>query len=113
MPISIDVFVRAEYGEVVVDSLDYIRRHKGMEIYAWCLMPSHMHLIMRAKNGNPSEILGRFKEFTSKKLKQEIELNGKESRKEWLLWMFERAGTKSSNVQNSQFWQHHNKPIEL
>lgn len=84
-----------------------------MEIYAWCLMPSHMHLIMRAKNGNPSEILGRFKEFTSKKLKQEIELNGKESRKEWLLWMFERAGTKSSNVQNSQFWQHHNKPIEL
>ena len=28
----IDVFVRAEYGEVVVDSLDYIRRHKEMEI---------------------------------------------------------------------------------
>lgn len=27
--------------------------------------------------------------------------------------MFERAGKKSSNVKGRQFWQHHNKPIEL
>ena len=27
--------------------------------------------------------------------------------------MFKRAGAKSSNVQQSQFWQHNNRPIEL
>ena len=27
--------------------------------------------------------------------------------------MFKRAGSKSSNVKEYQFWQHHNKPIEL
>ena len=27
--------------------------------------------------------------------------------------MMERAASKSSNVQNRQLWQHHNKPIEL
>jgi hypothetical protein len=27
--------------------------------------------------------------------------------------MFERAGKKKSNVSKYQFWQHHNKPIEL
>ena len=27
--------------------------------------------------------------------------------------MFERAGKKNSNIQNGQFWQQHNKPIEL
>jgi putative transposase len=27
--------------------------------------------------------------------------------------MFKRAATKSSNVKTNQFWQHHNKPIEL
>lgn len=36
-----------------------------------------------------------------------------ESRKEWLLWMFERAGSKRSNVRNNQFWQHDNRPIAL
>lgn len=30
-----------------------------------------------------------------------------------MLWMFKRAGDKSSNVKHAQFWQHHNKPIEL
>ena len=27
--------------------------------------------------------------------------------------MFERAGKKKGNVSKYQFWQHHNKPIEL
>ncbi|GGI27583.1 hypothetical protein [Pedobacter mendelii] len=30
-----------------------------------------------------------------------------------MLWLFERAGLKISNVTRSQFWQHNNKPIEL
>lgn len=37
----------------------------------------------------------------------------KESRREWMLWMFARAGAKSSNVKSYQFWQHNNHPIEL
>tara|TARA_R110002072_G_scaffold281684_1_gene444339 strand:+ start:1483 stop:1725 length:243 start_codon:yes stop_codon:yes gene_type:complete len=42
-----------------------------------------------------------------------IEENPQESRKEWLLWMMERAGKKNSNISKRQFWQQHNKPIEL
>ena len=30
-----------------------------------------------------------------------------------MLWMMERAGSKNSNIKNRQFWQQHNKPIEL
>jgi len=30
-----------------------------------------------------------------------------------LLWVMKRAGAKNSNVKNRQFWQQHNKPIEL
>lgn len=109
----IDVFVRDEYYQTIVESLDYCRKNKGLAIYCWVLMPSHIHLIIRAKNANPETVLGRFKEFTSKKLVEQIKVNPHESRKEWLLWMFERAGSKSSNVSKYQFWQHHNKPIEL
>ncbi|MCW3807675.1 transposase, partial [Marinilabiliaceae bacterium D04] len=37
----------------------------------------------------------------------------RESRREWLLEQFEKAGLKSSNVSKYQFWRHDNKPIEL
>ena len=42
-----------------------------------------------------------------------IQDNPQESRREWLLWMFERAGKKNSNVKEKQFWQQHNQPIEI
>jgi len=109
----VDVFIRDIYFSIALESLDYCRKNKGLEVYCWCIMPSHMHLIISAKDKNPEIVLGRFKEFTSKKIVQEIENNPQESRKEWLLGMFEQAGNKSSNVKSRQFWQHHNKPIEL
>ncbi len=84
-----------------------------MEVYAYCIMSSHIHLIFRAKENNPSELLQSFKQFTSKKLQDLIVNNNQESRKEWLLWMMKRAGSKNSNVKKRQFWQQHNKPIEL
>jgi len=76
-------------------------------------MSSHVHLIFSAKDNNPEIILGRFKEYTAKQLVKAIHDNQQESRKEWLLWMFKRAASKSSNVTTYQFWQHNNQPIEL
>ncbi len=42
-----------------------------------------------------------------------MEENPQESRKEWMLWMFEGAGKKNSNNSKYQFWQQHNQPEEL
>lgn len=58
----------------------------------------------------PSELLRDFKLYTFKKA---IENNLQESRKEKLLWMFEKTGKKKGAVAKYQFWQHHNKPIEI
>ena len=109
----IDVLTRDEYFQNIVESLDYCRKNKGMEIYGYCIMPSHIHLIFRSGNGDPSGIIRDFKGFTSRKMLKSIEENQQESRKEWMLWMFERAGKKNSNVKNRQFWQQNNKPIEI
>ena len=109
----IDVFVRDTYFQIVLDSLDFNRKEKGMEIYCWCIMPSHVHMIFRARQNNPAELLGRMKEYTSKRLQEAISGSLTESRREWMTWMFQRAGSQSSNVTNSQLWQHNNKPIEL
>lgn len=109
----IDVFTREEYFAILTESLRYCRQNKGMEIYAWCIMPSHVHFIFRAKDNNPSVLLKELKTYTSKKLQKAIEEHNQESRKEWILWLMERAGQKNSNVKHRQFWQQHNKPIEL
>ncbi len=101
----IDVFTREEYFGNIVKSLDYCRKNKGMEIYGYCIMPSHVHLIFRSENGDPSGLIRDFKGFTSRKMLKAIEENPQESRKEWMLWMFERAGKKNSNVKSRQFWQ--------
>lgn len=109
----IDIFTRQLYFNVLVDSVNYCRAEKGMELYAYCFMPSHVHFIFRSANEQPSELLRDFKRHTSKKVIETIENNPQESRKEWLLWMFKRAGTKNAATSKYQFWQHHNKPIEL
>ena len=100
-----------------MDSLHYCQQNKGMEIFAWprCLgVTSHVHLIFRSASVQKPEILlGDFKRLTSKTIVQAIIDNPKESRKEFLLEQFIRAGNKSSNLDKYQFWRHDNKPIEL
>lgn len=109
----IDVFTREEYFGAIIESLYYCRKYKSMEIYGYCIMPSHIHLIFRSGSGDPSGLIRDFKGFTSKKLLKTIEENPQESRKEWILWMFEKAGKKNSNVKFRQFWQQNNQPIEI
>ena len=110
----IDVFTRNEYKNIVIDSLCYYQREKGMEIFAWCIMTNHMHLIFRSVKGQkPELLLGDFKRFTSKAIVKAIQDNFRESRKEWLLEQFAKAASKSSNVKEYQFWRHDNKPVEL
>ena len=107
------LFTRQIYFNVLEESIEYCRAEKGMEVFAYCFMPSHVHLIFRSSNEDPSALVRDFKEFTARKMIKTIEGNPQESRKEWLLWMMERVAKKKSNVKQRQFWQQHNKPIEL
>ena len=108
-----DVFTRQAYFSILEKALSYCRREKGMELFAYCFMPSHVHFVFRSKNEDPSGLLRDFKKYTSKKIIDAIRENTQESRKEWLVAQFEKAARSKTNVQNYQLWQHHNKPIEL
>ena len=109
----IDVFNRQEYFSILEESVSYCRKEKGMEVFAYCFMPSHVHFVFRSDNDDPSGLLRDFKGYTSRRMLIAIEENSSESRKEWLLYMMEKAAEKKSNVRKRQFWQQHNKPIEL
>ncbi|MDP1746959.1 MAG: transposase [Bacteroidota bacterium] len=109
----IDVFTRKNHKMAMIESLKYCQQHKGLEIFAWCLMPSHLHLIIRAEGNNKlSDILRDLKKFTSKELIRLIQ-EEPESRREWMLDRFEFAGRYNPKIKNFKFWQDGNHPVEL
>lgn len=109
----IDVFTRRDYCDLIVENLNYCINHKNLQVYAFCIMPSHIHLIAAAQEGQLSDILRDFKSYTSKLLINAIETNPTESRKEWLLYMFRYFAKGNPHKQQYQFWQHNNHPIDL
>ncbi len=78
----IDVFTRIEYFNIIIDSLNYCRKNKGMSIFGYCIMPSHVHLIFRSEDGKPSELIRDFKGYTARSMLQAISDNAQESRKD-------------------------------
>jgi len=102
-----DVFTRNQYKNILVENLKYCQEYKGLELFAWCIMTNHLHLVIRAKEGyDLPGILRDYKKYTSKAIKTAILENTQESRKEWLLKQFETS-------EGFRFWRTDNKPIEL
>ncbi len=45
----IDIFTRSAYSDLLVQSLGHCQREKGLEVYAWCILHNHVHLIVGRK----------------------------------------------------------------
>ena len=77
-------------------------------------MSNHLHLIAAAKESSKglSAILGDFKRHTAKQIVKAIKTQP-ESRREWLLMVFEYHVKFNNNNSNYQVWIQHNHPIEL
>ena len=108
----VDLFIRDAYKQLIADSLNFCVNEKGLEIYSYVIMPSHIHLIAGAKENNLSTVVGSFKKFTSRELIKRIQDSG-ESRREWLLPIFRDAGEKNPRNKKFQIWQQDNHPEEV
>ncbi len=105
----IDLFIRNEYKEEILKSIRYCQADKDLELYGWCIMTSHVHLIIGTK-GNPLQnIMRDLKRHTAEILHKSIENNYVESRIEWMLWMMERAANKNKNA--AKFFSYGNQKV--
>jgi len=97
-----------------MDSLKYCQKRKGLDLCAFCIMTSHVHLII-GRNGDQSiqDIIRDLKKFTSVTLLKAIAEHPRESGRDWLMYLFEREGKHNSNNRKYQFWQQHSHPLEL
>ena len=47
----VDIFTRLNQKYNIVNDLQYCQEKKGLEIYAYCIMHSHIHLMCKATSG--------------------------------------------------------------
>ena len=110
----VDALSREYYKEIVCSSLVHCQKEKGLLLHAWVIMNNHIHLIVSAEPGFLiSNIMRDIKKFTSKRIINAIADNPQESRKKWMLNMFEFAGRNNNSNEEYQFWQQDYHPIAL
>jgi putative transposase len=80
----IDLFTRIEYKDIMLKSWRHCINNKGMELYGWCNMTSHVHMILGSHGSKMEDIMRDMKRHTSEELKREIAIHLVESRRECL-----------------------------
>lgn len=108
----VDVFTRNAYKDILIESWKYCQQQKGLLIHAYVVMTNHVHMII-SRNSSVSleSIMRDTKKYTSSKVLESIKKES-ESRKEWMLNIFNQAGLNNSNNKIFQFCQQDNHPIE-
>lgn len=110
----IDALSRPYQKDVVIDSLAFCQKNKGLLLHAYVIMSNHVHLIASAKEEYAlSAIIRDLKKHTSKQLYQLIDEDPRESRKSWMKWLFQSAGQENCNNRFIQVWQQGSHAIEL
>jgi len=109
----IDVFNREWYVEELVNNLKHCQQKEGLEIFAYVIMSSHLHMVAGRGEKDLGELLGRFKSVTAKKILKLIAEHPQESRKEWLLYLFRYFAKNKQQYDEYHFWHYTNRPVEL
>jgi putative transposase len=107
----VDIFIRPVYKQIIVHSLNHFIDHKGLVVYAWCLMTNHLHLLAQAKeNCVIAEIEKEYKSFTTQKILEAIDTEP-DIRKAWLLKRFENFGNMLGLLKKFHVWQNSSNPV--
>ncbi|KAA3641370.1 MAG: transposase [Bacteroidetes bacterium] len=111
----IDLFTRPVYSNIVLDSLRFCQEKKGLVVFAYVIMPSHLHLIVRTDNSiGLSRIIQSFKTYTSNQFLDYInDWKKPESRRKWLLNHFAFNARKNRTNSKHNLWVGDNHPIAL
>jgi REP element-mobilizing transposase RayT len=103
----LDLFIRKVYRDIVIDSLKFCQKNKGLEIYAYVIMSNHMPILLRSNVERLSDTIREFKSYTAKDFLKVIDSEC-ESRKEWMLNIFGFAAKRHKRNSKFQIWTHEN-----
>ena len=103
------VFQSDPYFQIIIDSMKFCRANKGLYLLAYVIMPTHLHLVTaNTEDTTLSEIMRDFRQFTSKRIRQQLETDGKKV----FLSLFSKAASNLSK-QDYRIWANESHPIAL
>ena len=108
----IDIFSRQRYQDIIIESFQFCRLKKDLQIGGFVIMTNHVHVIWTAKQANLSDTIRDFKTFTSKAITNTIE-NEPESRRDCLQYMFHFNANRSPAHDLFKVWTGNNHPEEI
>jgi putative transposase len=108
----IDIFTRQQYRDIILESFEFSRSRKSLRIGAYVIMSNHVHVLWQAGNNNLSDIIRDFKTHTSKSITNAIREEA-ESRKDWLLYLFNFYSKKTNANDYFKVWTGNNHPEEI
>lgn len=110
---KIDLFVRPAYKQVIADALNYFIRNQGLQLYSWCLMSSHLHLVVRTRDGaGPAYFERDFKKYTTPALLKTIETE-MDFRRDWMLQRFEEYAKTLKRLEKFHLWHNCSSPLRI
>ncbi len=96
------LFLDKKYVSVVLNSLKWLRENKRIKLFAFVIMPHHMHFICIPLNGYQiGEIIQNFGSYTAHKFLKIMRQDGEIE----LLKYFKDAALKSKLKINYHFWE--------
>jgi REP element-mobilizing transposase RayT len=108
----IDLFTRPVYKDILIESLKFCRKEKGLLIHGFVIMTNHVHLIVTATGKNTlSDIVRDFKKFTHKQMIAVVE-SEQERRRLWMLHQFKYYASRHKRNEVYQIWTNDNHAEE-
>ncbi len=96
------LFLENRFQEIVLGSLQWLRRNHRMQLYAFVLMPHHVHFICKPNGGNTiSQVLQTFGSYTSHEFLRTLRAQKRDA----LLHFFHGYASRNRGKEQHQFWQ--------
>ena len=109
----INLFTRKKFCFIIMDSLQYCVKQKGLLLHEYVIMPSHLHLIIQNEEKNLPAIIRDFKAHTARQILKSLHNERNESRSEWILRLFRYYAKYQKQNTKYMVWQKTNRALEL
>jgi len=104
------IFISNLTCDVLINSLAYCQKDKGLRIHGYVVMPNHFHLVVTTPAPNSlSPVIRDLKRYTSRELTRVLE----ESSWELPVRIFRKTGMSSGTGRKYKVWQDEFHPVAV
>jgi len=68
------LFVTNDYAMIPLNSLEWMQREKRILIFAFVVMPSHLHVILKPESNSIGEVVQQFGSFTAHEILKKLRM---------------------------------------